>query len=405
MSSSSSIKAIAEPPKHLYPWQRPESGTTTIGVVDPCYGSSHVIFGLNTTRYKHRTLVTLPLKRLDKNTTFFRYTPFILDFNTPLVHMWNSIPFNRDYIVSFELELPRYLGSPGDDQIRRGMALLESERCRGIFALSEFASTFAAKRFEKYGFDHLKEKLDVFRGAIPNIQISQEIEEMRDKHRDFSEKPFSAVVIGTQLFRKGGMYAIKAFEKLRASGLNVSLTLIGDFEANSYAFGDAIPNAAEWRVRAKQHEWIRIMGAIPYAQVFDELLAHDLCVYTSLDESLGWLPIEAGLLGIPVLGAKVCAFPELIVDRETGCLIDMPVYENGRWTGLGLTGKDNQKAHEDASNRIVSGIVECVTAAYEKPELLSQWGNNAKQRLSQLYGIEQASRRLETIYDTALNVL
>jgi hypothetical protein len=100
------------------------------------------------------------------------------------------------------------------------------------------------------------------------------------------------------------------------------LTLIGDFETTSYAFGEGIPDANEWRARARSHDWIRFTGPVPYGHVFTELLAHDLCIYTSLDESLGWLPIEAGMLGVPVVGARVCAFPELVGDRASRLLVE-----------------------------------------------------------------------------------
>jgi glycosyltransferase involved in cell wall biosynthesis len=396
------IKSIAAPPRALYPWQKPATGVTTIGVLDPCYGSSHVIYGLNTPRYQHRTLATVPLRKLDRGVTFFEFTPFILDASVPLVHTWNALPLNRDFIVSFELELPRYLGGPSDDQVRRGLRILESARCKKILALSEFAQKFASRRFERFGFGHLNKKMQVFRGAVPDVEAADENLAKRAARASLEAQPLSAVVIGTQLFRKGGMYAIKAFERLRANGLDVRLTLIGDFETTSYAFGEGIPDANEWRARARSHDWIRFTGPVPYSQVFSELLAHDLCIYTSLDESLGWLPIEAGMLGVPVVGAGVCAFPELVGDRTSGWLVEMPLREDGRWAGLELAGKAKLTALEDANERIVSGICECVEAVYGDPALLARWGTEGRRRAVEMYGMATASEKLETIYDDAL---
>src|SRR6476469_9951108 len=136
----------------LYPWQRATArDPRTIGVIDPCYGSSHVIYGLDTPNYRHRTLPTFPLHKLDGEVTYHQFTPFILDAGVSLVHTWNSLPLNKDFIVSFELELPRYLGGPSDAQVRRGMRILESDRCKKILALSEFAYGFAKQRFAQFG--------------------------------------------------------------------------------------------------------------------------------------------------------------------------------------------------------------------------------------------------------------
>jgi len=397
------IKSISVAPELLRPWQPVRTGgVTTIGVIDPCYGSSHVIYGLETKRYKHRTLSTLPLRKLDRGVTFFKFTPFILDRAVPLVHTWNALPLNKDFIVSFELELPRYLGGPSEAQMLRGMRLLESDRCKKILALSDFAYGFARQRFAQYGFEHLAHKMAVFRGAVPDASLTIDGFDVERERSSVSEKPLSAVVIGTQLFRKGGMYAIQAFERVRARGLDVRLTLIGDFEAHSYAFGDGIPNADEWRARARSHDWIRFTGPIPNYQVFQELYAHDLCIYTSLDESLGWLPIEAGMLGVPVLGAAVCAFPELVGDRESGWLIPLPLRADGRWAGLELSGLAKLSALSDANDRIVAGIEECILAIQDDPTLLKKWGQSGRRRAISNYDMATAAVKLEQIYDAVL---
>ena len=371
-------------------------------MIDPCYGSSHVIYGLDTPRYCHRTLSTLPLKRLDGKGTFFRFTPYILDWSAELVHTWNAIPLNRDFIVSFELELPRYLNGASDSQVRRGMDILAGPRCKKILALSDFARRYATQRFEHHGMEQLAAKMEVFRGGVPDPTPPSEAIASRADRVSFADKPLSGVVIGTHLFHKGAMHAIQAFEQLRARGLNVTLTLIGDFELSSHTFGEGIPDAAKWRARANSHDWIRIIGPVPNNEVFEELRDHDICIYTSLDESLGWLPIEAAMLGVPVIGAAVCAFPELVGNRTTGWLIEMPLREDGRWSGLELSGPAKFAALDDANKRIVAGIEECIAAVYSDAALLWQWGSAARAWATKTYGMAAAATELERIYDKAL---
>lgn len=394
------IKAATQKPPRHYPWDVAGSYDNTIGVLWPCYGSAHVIYGLNTRKYEHRTVAKATLQRLDTDSTYFKATPFVLDASVPLLHTFNVIPVNKDFIVSYELELPRYLGSPTSAQLQRGMRWLDAARCKKILALSDFAYRYARKRLEKAGFNRAVEKLGVFRGAVADPLRGSALPDAR--HASFDEKPFSAIVIGSELFRKGGMHAIRAFERLRDEGLNVRLTLIGRFEPHCYALREHTPDAAEWRERAASHDWIEMKAAVPNAQVFEELRAHDICLYPSIDESLGWLTIEAGMLGVPVVGNRVCAFTELIEHQRTGWLIDLPIDDDGRWAGIHLLGDAHRKAVDAAGETIVDGLAQCVRHLYRAPHLIGEWGANARSRMRAWYDVDAASAELERIYDTAL---
>ena len=281
--------------------------------------------------------------------------------------------------------------------------MLASDRCKKILALSDFAYRFAQKRFEKYDMGQLTAKMAVFRGAVPDpLPVGDEVAS-RPKRAPFAEKPLSAVVIGSQLFHKGALYAIKAFEQLRAGGQDIRLTLIGDFETSSHTFGEGLPDATEWRAYANSHDWIRFTGPVPNAQVFAELRAHDICIYTSLDESLGWLPIEAAMLGVPVITTNVCALPELVGHLTTGWVIDLPLREDGRWAGLELAGEAKLAALDDANARIISGIEQCMAQVYADPSLLHRWGCAGRQWATTHYGMAGASAGLEQIYDAVLS--
>lgn len=395
------LKSAYENPPRQYPWDV-RRHPTTVGVLWPCYGSGHVIYGLHCKRYTHRRLAALTLKTLDKESTFFERTPLVLDATVPLVHCWNVIPVNKTFIVSFEFELPRYLGTPSLAQMRFGLRMLESSRCRGILSLSDFAFRHARRRFEDHGFGHLVHKMSVFRGAVSEPGPALDPATRFASRPSFRDKPLSAILIGSELFRKGAVQAIRAFENLRAAGLDVRLTLIGDFEDYSYVWSHHIPDRKEWRARAASHDWIRFESAVPHARVFDELRAHDICLYPSLDESLGWLTVEAGMLGIPVVGNRICANPELIAHQRSGWLIDLPLDEDGRWAGVLLEGELHRRALADADSRIVSGIEACVRHIVEHPQALAEWGAEARRTMRAMYGMEQAAAHLQIIYDRAL---
>ncbi|MBK7614771.1 MAG: glycosyltransferase family 4 protein [Burkholderiales bacterium] len=303
--------------------------------------------------------------------------------------------------MSFELEIPRYLGEVGERAIRFGLDRMSSKRCRKLLALSDFAKRHALRVFAKHGYEHLGEKLEVFRGGVWDPFASGYSRPSQAEGQ--TEGPLTAIVIGTQLFRKGGMYAIEAFERLRARGMDVRLTLVGDFESRCYAFRDGLPSRDEWRKRAASLDWVTMMPPVPFAEVYRLLLSHDVCLYASLDESLGWLPIEAAMAGKPMIGARVAAFPEFVHHDETGYLIDVPVGESERWEGLFLSGQSHLNALAEVHEKMVAGIGVAMEMIYNDRSLATKWGDAGRTLMRQMYDMQAAGLALEQIYDEALN--
>tara|TARA_A200000113_G_scaffold190016_1_gene178223 strand:- start:508 stop:1692 length:1185 start_codon:yes stop_codon:yes gene_type:complete len=384
-----------ERPSYMYPLEPFFSKRKVIGVIDPCYGSSHVIYPLELENFKHKRVFKLPLNVLDKASTFNEFTPLPVKISPNLLHTWNAIPRYGDFIVSFELELPRYLGNPSASEIEKGLKMLASSRCKAIAALSEFAASNARTFFKEKGYEKLNEKLCVLRGTIPDPRQKYNlIPKPSDK------KGIKAVVIGTQLFRKGGMYAIKAFEKLRQEGVDVELTLIGKFEDSSYVFGDFIPDAAEWTEKAKSYDWVKMLPPVTNKEVFEQLAEHDLCLYPSIDESLGWLPIEASMLGVPVLACNIGAFNEFVDHNKTGFLIDIPLSENRRWIGLSSSGKEKKDYCESLDKLVVEGIFNYVKFLAENKAKVLEMGNNARRFIEPMYGAKTHAASLDNLYST-----
>lgn len=395
------IKSISRVPDNLWPWQNLDNERPTIGVLQPCYGAGHTIYGLGTSKYNFRKVPAFPFGPLLSRYPFLRFTPFLLDMRLPLVHSWNAIPLNKDFLVSFELELPRYLGSPNDEHVVFGLKQLASSRCKGILALSEFAYKFAELRFKKYGFDELIDKMSIFRGGVPDLDPQNYMN--KEGVFPLKQHDFTGVVIGTSLFRKGGMYAIEAFKRLREDeGLDVSLTLIGNFEEQCYALNPYTPSRDVWQKKALEYDWIKFTGPIPFNQIFPSLLAHDVCLSVSIDESLGWLPIEAAMMGKPVAGARVCAFPEFVHHKKTGWLIDVPLRDDGRWIGIDNAGQAKKQLNEEVFDTLVQGIMDCVRTLYNDRSLARTWGQEGRRRIQEIYGMKQAKERLEEIYNQIL---
>ncbi len=82
--------------------------------------------------------------------------------------------------------------------------------------------------------------------------------------------------------------------------------------------------AAECAERARQMAPGRVHLLGPVARPAEVLAAADLLVLPSLTEGIPAVAIEAALAGLPVVASQVGGIPEVVVDGETGVVLDDP---------------------------------------------------------------------------------
>ncbi len=120
-NATNQITFAAAPRRVLFGLKRPR----TVGVISPSYGMEKMSYGLQPAGYQFFKLLRLPVHRLEKRGTFLKQTPIVLDHPVELVHTFNEIPLGRrPYVISYEIELPRYLGKPPSWQLKFGFHAL-----------------------------------------------------------------------------------------------------------------------------------------------------------------------------------------------------------------------------------------------------------------------------------------
>jgi hypothetical protein len=180
-----------------------------------CFPSTH--------RYIKRRY--LPLQKMERRGTFLQQTPIVIGPRTDLVHTFNRIPVNRNFVVSAEMELPRYLGQSKPWQMRMGLDLLASERCRGILPLSDAARASIARRFQNWGHGALREKMTVFREAISAGDIP---ENAADQTLDTGlDGPLQLLFVGGGGLRKGLKPTLEVARRCARAALNCVWRLWG----------------------------------------------------------------------------------------------------------------------------------------------------------------------------------
>ena len=376
-------------------------GRTEIGILSPNYGLEHLSYLMDLPDYRHVLIRRLPLHRLERRgRTFIDKTPIVLRAPVPLIHTFNQLPVNGPpFVISFKFKVPFYLGPDRPWQNAIGRRILASPRCRGILALSETASTLVRNRFEAEGETEIAAKIHTFRGAVvPSRQSPAQMAARDDASRDSG--PLRLIFVGADGLRKGIVPLLDAVEQLRQSGAEIELTVVSSMLERSYAVVSAAQDAPGVRRRLEETPWITYHRALPYEAVRAAMAEHDLLALPTLDETLGWVVIEAAMEGLGTVASNAFALPELVEDGVGGRVIDLPLNENLKWEGL--FSEDRPAALAEAYDRLREGLVAALGEAVNNRARVREWGRNAHARLAALYDPRNAARELAGHYARAL---
>ncbi len=150
--------------------------------------------------------------------------------------------------------------------------------------------------------------------VIPNF-INKEVYHPTDQCalRSVFAEPDTKVIVHVSNFRrlKRVPEAVRMFAKIQERVPSV-LVLVGDGPERERAEQEAEQLGLRSRVK--------FLGTLE--AVSDVLQAADLLLLPSTSESFGLSALEAMACGVPVLASKVGGLPEVVVDGETGFLID-----------------------------------------------------------------------------------
>ena len=126
--------------------------------------------------------------------------------------------------------------------------------------------------------------------------------------RRLRERPRTRLLfIGTTFLVKAGDVVVDAFEHLRRQHPELTLTIVGP---DRWPLEGAIPDGVDFRGRVDRSQIVPLMDS------------HDLFVMPSRMEGFGMVFVEAMARGLPCVGRRAFAMPELIEDGVTGAIVD-----------------------------------------------------------------------------------
>ena len=394
MSGSALGVSFAPPPARLVAGF---GRRTSIGIVAPSYGSEKVSYGLAPTSYSFHKVTRVPLQRLERTGSFWHQTPLLLDYPVSLVHTFNELPVGlRPFVVSFENELPRYLGEPTPWQLDAGYSLMAGSRCRGLLALSEAAATGLRRRLAARGLGHLDTKVSVFRGSVlaPLGEGTRRVRARSD--------PLRVLFVGRDALRKGLPPTLDALDECAAAGAAIEATIVTDFATDTYVGTWTADDTVRTLQRLRNMPGLTYHERLPNVEIHRLMRSHDVLLFPTLDESLGWVAIEAAMAGMPVLSTDIFAIPELVLDGRTGHLAELDKNESSRWVGLWLRDAAFDEALARAFTTIRAMLVEALLGFVERPEEMREMGHAARAHIGSLYDFGCAQRALAGVYSDAL---
>ena len=186
------------------------------------------------------------------------------------------------------------------------------------------------------------------------------------------------LIAGAFREKKGIPDALEAVARVRAAGVDVTVTLIGDA-------GTAEDERRERRrilatiARNDLEGAVRLLGFQPYDRLLAEAATHHLCLSPSRHaadlDSEGGAPvvlIELAALGMPIVSTRHCDIPEVVDDGVTGLLAD---------------------------EGDVDGIAARLGELAGEPERWAVMGLAARRRVEERFDVHVCARRLVERYD------
>lgn len=393
---STSPYAFAGPPPRLVAgWAR----RGAVGIVSPSYGTEKVSYGLKPPGHSFHKLLRVPVQRFEKRGTFWAHTPIVLDHPVELVHSFNDLPIGvRPFVVSFENELPRYLGEPKPWQMERGHEMLASDRCRRILALSDAAAAAMRMRLRQRGLESLMDKVTVFRGTVLSVPESD-----GTRREPATGRPLKVLFVGRDAFGKGLLPTLDALDDCRAQGADIEATIVCNFEPRHYiSKGWPIDDKA-LVARMQAMPGITWHAQLPNREIHRLMRLNDVLLFPTLDESLGWVAVEAAMAGLPVITTDIFAIPELVRDGQTGVTIPLHKNELARWVGLWLGGAEFEQEVASTFATMRTHIGRALLRFADNPGLAASMGDAAREHIESLYGFSRVQRQLADIYAAALD--
>jgi len=324
-----------------------------------------------------------------------------------ILHFFNGISFGRTpWISTFETVLPRYQKTltchhgrmpdfaplKDDVKVRRAIEAMSGDACRNIIAISNCNRQM---QLELLGlFPDFREAIERKIVVLhpPQLTFFDEY----DAKRIPDDGPIKFIFVGGSFFRKGGMEMLRAFEALRAEGLDVMLTIVSALLIDDYATKETAADVERAKsVIAANSDWISYYPATRNDEVLALMKASHVGLLPTHADTYGYSVLEMQGCGCPVMTTDVRALPEINND-ECGWIVKVP--KNRLGEAIYTTVADRQ----ELSRVTEAGIVDIVRGIVRDRAVIRQKAEAALRRIRLAHAPDRHAERLRGLYFQSL---
>ncbi|AOW11193.1 glycosyl transferase family 1 [Flavobacterium gilvum] len=182
--------------------------------------------------------------------------------------------------------------------------------------------------------------------------------------------------MGTIIRKKGVLELPDIFKMVREQYPNAQLVLIGNDSYDIQTKSRSTWELVQEKCLKEDLKNISYLGKIPYQEIQEYIKKAHICVFPTFAETLGMVTIEAMALQKPVVNSNIGWSQELIVDGESGYLVD-------------------SKNHEVFADKIVTLL--------KNEDLCKTIGKAARTRIETFFDIEKTVEQNIVFYKSIIN--
>ena len=211
------------------------------------------------------------------------------------------------------------------------------------------------------------------------------------------DRSVRTLLFSGDFFRKGGVNVVDAFETLKPAYPDLTLLLCCDKNIDFNT-----PNAAlraEYLSKVQSITGIELLGRRPRSELLEQILpSTDVYLLPTYVETFGMAILEAMAYGIPVIATNHFAIPEMVINGETGILIDTAAFDCERL----FRGYVVRTIPDGFRRYVTASLCRDLSRLIETPALVARLGVAALERARSVFSFDARNKRMLQIYRDAM---
>lgn len=326
-------------------------------------------------------------------------------YEADIFHTFNTVcNIPNDWCVTFESTVPRNQFTIEREWEKRDieeirpnrltekeLQLLSSERCIGIFALSQSAYDIQKQMLDRMcgEWDGILKKTTVLH---PPQQLLISTEELQEKFHSLDDC-MEMIFVGNDFFRKGGKELVDALCMYEGK-YKFHLSVVSNLNYGDYASQATEEERNLYREILQEKNWISWLNNIPNREVLELCKKAHIGFLPTLADTYGYSVLEMQACGCPVVTTDIRALPE--INNETcGWLVHLEKRNVGGEAVL--TSDEDRKQRKMELSTELNGVLEAIFLYNEQ---LIRKGIESYNRIKTFHDPIKYGEKLEKYYSS-----